>query len=264
MASIEVIGVRKEYDTGADRPAFCALDAVSFQVKDGEFVCLLGPSGCGKTTLLNILSGLDTRYTGRVLFNGKLRAPAEMPAVHIGYIFQEPRLLPWLTVRQNLEFVLESEGYPREEWEERVRRYLELVGLWNYRDYYPAQLSGGMAQRVSLARAFAVDPDVLLMDEPFSALDELTARKMRRELLHIWSRLQKTVIFVTHNAYEAVYLADRIFLMTKSPGSIYDEITIPLARPRRYSDPQIFALNARIVNDFLRHNYEETDVSELL
>jgi ABC-type nitrate/sulfonate/bicarbonate transport system ATPase subunit len=183
--------------------------------------------------------------------------------VHIGYIFQEPRLLPWRTIAQNLQFALESAKYPRKEWEERIRAYLELVGLWTYKDYYPSQLSGGMAQRVSLARAFVVDPDILLMDEPFSSLDELTARKMRRELLTIWSQCRKTVVFVTHNAYEAVYLADRIFLMTKSPGSIYTEMTIPLDRPRRYSDSQLFTLTARLVHDFLRHN-EEEDVSELL
>jgi NitT/TauT family transport system ATP-binding protein len=264
MASIEVTKLRKEYSVGTNRAGFCALNDITLQVQDSEFVCLLGPSGCGKTTLLNILSGLDKRYAGTVQYNGKPVSPSDKQAVLIGYIFQEPRLLPWLTVRQNLQFVLESERRTWEDWEQRVRNYLELVGLWSYRDYYPSQLSGGMAQRVSLARAFVVEPDILLMDEPFSSLDELTARKMRRELLNIWDRFQKTVLFVTHNAYEAVYLADRILLMTHNPGSIYDEITIPLPRPRRYSDPQLFQLNARIVNDFLTHNYDEDDVSELL
>ncbi|MGQ4808717.1 Bicarbonate transport ATP-binding protein CmpD [Candidatus Entotheonellaceae bacterium PAL068K] len=264
MASIAVARLRKAYQAGSNQPEYWALNEVFFQVQDGEFVCILGPSGCGKTTLLNILSGLDTGYTGSVQFNGKPASPATRREVHIGYMFQEPRLLPWLTVCQNLQFVLQSEGCPRQEWEERLRNYLELVGLWRYRDYYPAQMSGGMAQRASLARAFAVDPAILLMDEPFSSLDELTARKMRREILSIWNRFRKTVVFVTHNAYEAVYLADRILLMTQSPGSIYDEITIPFPRPRHYNDPQLFQLHASLVNDFLLHNYADDDVRELL
>ncbi len=264
MASIEVEKVRKVYDAGSKRPGCCALNQVTFQVQDGEFVCFLGPSGCGKSTLLNILSGLDTGYTGRVQFNGIPLSSMDRQEIRIGYIFQEPRLLPWLTVRQNLQFVLEADRRTRHDWAERLRNYLELVGLWSYRDYYPAQLSGGMAQRVALARAFAVAPDILLMDEPFSSLDELTARKMRRELLTIWEQLHKTVVFVTHNGYEAVYLADRLFLMTQSPGSIYEEVTIPLPRPRRYSDPQIFQLSTSIVSDFLARNDTDDDVSELL
>jgi NitT/TauT family transport system ATP-binding protein len=228
----------------ADR--LVALDHANLEVGENEFVCILGPSGCGKSTILNILSGLDTDFTGQVQLS---RAQRSEP---VGYVFQEPRLLPWLTVEKNIHFALESAGIPRSDWVERSRTQLELVGLTGFEHRHPHQLSGGMQQRASIARALAVDPPLLLMDEPFSGLDELTARSLRKLLLGLWERTHKTVLFVTHNCFEATYLADRILLMTKRPGKVYDEVRVDLPRPRDYDDPTVFALSASIVKDFLR------------
>lgn len=255
MATIEAKGLAKAFPAEG-RGLFFALRDLDFFVGDGEFVCLLGPSGCGKSTLLNILSGLDRAYQGTVAFDGvplgKTQADSR-EGPRVGYLFQEPRLLPWRNVRGNIEFALESEGIPRIQWEELVDTHLQFVGLKGFVRYYPHQLSGGMQQRVAIARAFAVDPDVLLMDEPFNALDELTARRMRRELLSIWTRHRKTVVFVTHNSFEATYLADRILLMTNCPGAIYREVSVAMPRPRSYDDTELFRVNAELVRDFLAH-----------
>jgi NitT/TauT family transport system ATP-binding protein len=222
-----------------------ALDHANLQVAESEFVCILGPSGCGKSTILNILSGLDTSFTGQVEVTGSAHAS------RIGYVFQEPRLLPWLTIEKNIHFALESLGIPRGSWDGRTREQLNLVGLKDFAHSYPHQLSGGMQQRASIARALAVDPALLLMDEPFSGLDEITARTMRQELLRIWYQARKTVLFVTHNSFEATFLADRILVMTRRPGRIYREIPIDLPRPRDYDDPAVFALSTSIVKEFL-------------
>ena len=257
MATIEVKGLAKAFPAEGGS-LLRALRDLDFFIGDGEFVCLLGPSGCGKSTLLNILSGLDPAYQGTVVFEGvPLKQTDRSGGPRVGYLFQEPRLLPWRTVRGNIEFALESEGIPKAEWQAVVETHLRLVGLQGFAGYYPHQLSGGMQQRVAIARAFAVDPDVLLMDEPFNALDELTARRMRRELLSVWSCYKKTVLFVTHNSFEATYLADRILLMTSCPGAIYRDVPITLPRPRSYDDPEIFRLNAELVRDFLAHVGEE-------
>jgi NitT/TauT family transport system ATP-binding protein len=222
-----------------------ALDHANLQVGENEFVCILGPSGCGKSTILNILSQLDTDFTGQVEV-----ARADRSAT-IGYIFQEPRLLPWLTVEQNIQFALKSVGAPRAEWSERIGRYLGLVELTGFEHRYPHELSGGMQQRAAIARALAVDPPLLLMDEPFSGLDEITARSLRKLLLELWEYTHKTVLFVTHNCFEATFLADRILLMTRRPGRVYDEVRVDLPRPRDYDDPAVFAFSASIVKEFL-------------
>jgi len=257
MATIEAKGLAKAFPAAGGGHLY-ALREVDFFIGDGEFVCLLGPSGCGKSTLLNIVSRLDTAYQGSVLFDGlSLRELDSREGPRVGYLFQESRLLPWRTVRGNIEFALESEGIPKTRWREVLATHLRLVGLEGFADYYPYQLSGGMQQRVAVARAFAVDPDVLLMDEPFNALDEITARRMRRELLSIWSCYRKTVLFVTHNAFEATYLADRILVMTRCPGAIYREVSVALPRPRSYDDPDLFRLTAELVRDFLAHIGED-------
>ncbi len=224
-----------------------ALDEVSFQVEENEFLCILGPSGCGKSTLLNIFSGLDMPSDGSVTIR---TGPSGRPSV--GYIFQEARLLPWRTVMQNVHFVVDPLPLAAAEAKRRITESLELVGLANFAHAYPHELSGGMQQRVSLARALATDPEILLMDEPFSSLDEITAREMRNMLLDLWERKKKTIVFVTHNMFEAAFLSDRILLMTRRPGKIYRTVVTGLPRPRNYDDPKVFAVSVNVSRDFLR------------
>ena len=230
-----------------------ALQDVSFEVAENEFLCILGPSGCGKSTILNILSGLEPVTAGDVTIHGRDRSANFL----IGYIFQEPRLLPWLTARENVKFAVDQLHLPQTDSEARIRESLELVGLTKFSSAYPHELSGGMQQRVAIARAFAVDPHILLMDEPFSSLDEITARGMRKLLLELWEQRRKTIMFVTHNMFEAAFLSDRILLMTRHPGTIYKAITTGLARPRDYEDPEIFAVSTKIARDFLREIGDE-------
>jgi len=252
-ASIEVRQISKRY--GGKGNGWRALDGASFSVRHGEFVCILGPSGCGKSTLLNILSGLDNQYDGSVSILGRPIADQIANGVRIAYVFQEPRLMPWRTVRANIEFVLQAGGFAAAEWKERIDRCLALVDLTPFGDFYPLQLSGGMQQRASIARAFATEPDILLMDEPFSALDELTARRLRQQLLTIWNRFRSTVVFVTHNAFEATFLSDRILMMTKGPGARFcDETDLrDLPRPRSYEDVRIFEASRAVVEKLVSH-----------
>ena len=237
QAAIEVASLRKGF-TGRDGVPHAVLKNLDLVVGAGEFLCILGPSGCGKSTLLNILAGLDKVYEGRV----------SRHAGRIGYLFQEPRLLPWLTADGNLDFALASCRVPESRRDELKSRYLAMTGLTAYRDYYPHQISGGMAQRLALVRALCVEPGILLMDEPFSGLDELTARRIRLDLLTIWQETRKTIVFVTHNAYEACFLADRILVM--SGGAFRQEIRVPIARPRSYDDPAVFEFSREVIKAF--------------
>ncbi|HZV50532.1 MAG TPA: ABC transporter ATP-binding protein [Candidatus Dormibacteraeota bacterium] len=240
-----VLSVRrlgKTYRSRAGARPVPALDGVSFSVAGGEFVCLLGPSGCGKSTVLNILAGLDRAFTGEAGLG---------PGVRIGVVFQSPRLLPWLTVRQNLLFALETSAVPRAEWEVRADDWLQRVGLGPFAHVHPHELSGGMQHRAAVARAFAVDPDLLLMDEPFTGLDEFTARAMRRELLQLWRETRRSVLFVTHNCFEACYLADRILVMSAGPGRIRDEIVVDLPRPRDDESPELFERSVAVTRTVL-------------
>jgi ABC-type nitrate/sulfonate/bicarbonate transport system ATPase subunit len=214
-----------------------------------EFVCILGRSGCGKSTLLNAIAGLDRDYRGSIAIDGK-EIEGGKPPVRIAYLFQEPRLLPWLTAEKNVDFVLRSCRVPAAEWRARKDRYFAMTGLDRFRAYYPHQLSGGMAQRLALVRGLCTEPDILLMDEPFSGLDELTARRLRVDLLSIWRETRKTVIFVTHNAFEATFLADRILIMVA--GEFRAEIPVRITRPRDYDDPGIFDINRSVVRQFLQ------------
>jgi NitT/TauT family transport system ATP-binding protein len=252
-ASIEVKQVSKLY--GGQRNGWKALDGASFSVRHGEFVCILGPSGCGKSTLLNILGGLDDQYEGDASILGRPVHEQIANGVRVAYVFQEPRLMPWRTVRSNIEFVLQAAGFASSEWKERIDNCLTLVELADFGDFYPLQLSGGMQQRASIARAFAIEPEVLLMDEPFSALDELTARRLRQQLLTIWSRFRSTVLFVTHNAFEATFLSDRILMMTKGPGARFcDEVNLrDLTRPRSYEDVRVFEASRAVVERLVGH-----------
>jgi len=206
-----------------------ALRSVSFIVRDGELACLVGASGCGKTTLLRIIAGLEQPTCGTVLLDGK---PIVAPGPDRGMVFQEFALLPWRTVLKNIELGLEIQGVGFETRREIADHYVDLVGLRGFENKYPRELSGGMKQRAAIARSLANDPKVLLMDEPFGSLDAQTRNIMQEELLRIWSKTEKTIIFVTHNVDEAVYLADRIILLTARPASVREIFEVRLPRPR--------------------------------
>ena len=225
-----------------------ALDSINLQVKAGEFLCIVGPSGCGKSTLLHLIAGLHQPSQGQVLVDDKL---VDAPGTDRILIFQELGLFPWLTVGQNVEFGMKMTHVPKSEREEKIRYYLRLVHLSQFRNSYIHQLSGGMRQRVALARALATEPDVLLMDEPFAALDAQTRDLLHDELERIWAETGRTIIFVTHNVREAVRLGDRVALFTFRPGRIKREYDINLPRPRHLEDVTV-AKSAREILDDLR------------
>ena len=212
-----------------DEGELVAIENIDLEVVSGEFVCLLGPSGCGKTTILRIIAGLDTPTAGRICLEGKAISG---PGSDRGMVFQEFALFPWRTVRKNVEFGMEMKKVPKEERHRISQKYIDLVGLDGFENAHPYELSGGMKQRVGIARALANEPEVLLMDEPFGALDAQTRNLMQKELLRIWQETKKTVIFVTHSVDEAVFLADRIVIMSARPGTVSEIYTIPWSRPR--------------------------------
>jgi NitT/TauT family transport system ATP-binding protein len=229
-----VRNVRKVFGEGAER--YLALDGIQLEVSQGEFVCLLGPSGCGKSTLLNILAGFERASEGSVDFEG---APVRGAGRDRVMFFQDAgaALLPWLSVEENVRFALRVRKLPKAGWPAIIEKYLAMVGLQEHRRKFPSQLSGGMRQRLQIARALAVEPKVLLMDEPFGALDALTRRRMHGFLLEIWQRTGKTIVFVTHDIAEAVTLADRICVMSVGPGSrIVEVVRVELPRPRDLAD----------------------------
>ena len=238
---IEIRSVTKRYGEG--EYGAIALENVSLSVSDNEFVSLLGRSGCGKTTLLNIVGGFVAPTSGTVLVNGK---PVTGPGGGKGMVFQQPALFPWLTALGNVEFAGRSRGVPKDERRATATQLLELVGLKGSEHKYPAALSGGMQQRVSLARALALDPDILLMDEPFGALDEMTRLEMQDELLRVWNTRRKTVLFVTHSISEAIILSDRVIALDANPGRVRREHFIDIPRPRKRSDPRLIALQEEI------------------
>ena len=221
------------------------LRGASLRVEAGEFVCLLGPSGSGKSTILNLVAGLARPTSGRVLEG---EAPVAGPGPDRAVVFQDAALFPWLTLRKNVEFPLELQGIKGQARARRSEELLRLVHLWRFQDRYPHELSGGMRQRGAIARALAGDPAVLLMDEPFAALDAQTREILQGEVERIWSATRKTVIFVTHNVREAVRLADRVVLMGTRPGRILHEEAIDLPRPRSAGDPRVAALASGVAN----------------
>jgi NitT/TauT family transport system ATP-binding protein len=225
-----------------------ALDHINLQVHAGEFVCVVGPSGCGKSTLLHLIAGLHPQTSGQILIDGK---PVQGPGTDRIMIFQEHALFPWLTVGQNVEFGMKMKGIAKAEREEKTRYYLKLVHLAKFEKSYIHQLSGGMRQRVAIARALATEPDVLLMDEPFAALDAQTRDLLHDELERIWSETGRTIIFVTHNVREAIRLGDRVVLLTFRPGRVKSEFPVDLPRPRHLEDPTV-ARAAREILDELR------------
>jgi NitT/TauT family transport system ATP-binding protein len=227
---VQVAGVGLIYKTSGQDVV--ALSDVSIEVKPGRFVVLVGPSGCGKSSLLMMMAGLRPQTSGTILING---APIDVPDPdRVGVVFQEPSLFPWLTAEENVEFPLTLRGAARKERRIKAEEALQLVGLDGFGKRHPHELSGGMKQRVSIARGLAQDPPVLLMDEPFAALDEQTRMTMGDELLRIWAATGKTIIFVTHSLTEAVYLADEVVVMSARPGRIVDRLDVALPRPRTF------------------------------
>jgi NitT/TauT family transport system ATP-binding protein len=238
MAEIKVSHLHKEFGLGDDK--VIALEDVSLEVGGHVFVSIVGPSGCGKSTFLNVLTGIEspTRGTVQITHNGREAFP--------GYVFQSPRLLPWRSVMDNLIFVHKDRS---EGTRQKCQRYLDMVGLGDRAKKYPAELSGGMQQRVGIARAFSIEPDVLFMDEPFSHLDAITARSLRRELHGMWEATGKTVLFVTHDVGEAVELSNRIVVFAKG-GRIKDDITIDLPFPRDPADEKVAIAKAQVLKKF--------------
>lgn len=223
---------------------FIALEKVNFEVVEGEFVCLLGPSGCGKTTLLRLAAGLDSPTEGEIFLDGKKIIGVNREC---GFVFQEYVLFPWRTVRGNIEFGPEVKGMPKEERERISEYYTDLVGLRGFENHYPHELSGGMKQRVGIARAYANNPKLLLMDEPFGALDAQTRNLMQGELLRIWEKEHISALFVTHSVDEAVFLADRIIVMSARPGTVKEIFNVDLPRPRVRTSPEANALRDSIL-----------------
>ena len=239
---IEAAGVGRTFTSHAGLTE--ALSDMSLSIEAGEFVSIIGPSGCGKSTFLRIVGDLVEPSAGTVRVNGKSTRQARLDRDY-GIVFQSPVLYEWRTVIENVRLPLELAGRPKAQWEDRSRALLSLVGLDDFRNHYPSQLSGGMQQRVSIARALALNPSILLMDEPFGALDEISRDRMNRELLEVWSKTAATVLFVTHSIAEAVFLSSRVVVMTPRPGRIGRVVTIDLPRPRTdriRTDPHFFEL----------------------
>jgi NitT/TauT family transport system ATP-binding protein len=253
---IDVKGVNKVFKT--DNREVVALREINLQIPQGQFVCLLGPSGCGKSTLLNAVAGFSLPSSGEITADGKLITG---PGPERGMVFQEYALFPWMTVEKNITFGLEVKGMAQSEIKQRVDQLLAMLSLSDFRARYPKDLSGGMRQRVAIARVLALDSPIMLMDEPFGALDALTRRNLQDELLRIWSELKKTIIFVTHSIEEAIYLADRIVVMTYRPGTVKRDLIVELPRLRDPASAEFNALKrelgALVMEEQQRHHSDE-------
>jgi sulfonate transport system ATP-binding protein len=243
QASVEIRGVSKTFQV--DGSDIRVLDAVSFSVAPGEFVSVVGPSGCGKSTLLRLVAGLETPDRGEIVVDG---APVTGPSLSRGIVFQDHRLFPWLTVAANVQLGLLKAELSQANKRDAAQRLIELVGLVGFENAYPRQLSGGMAQRAAIARSLAAQPRILLLDEPFGALDSLTRSRMQSELLRIWEREAVTMILVTHDVAEAVFLSDRIVVMDQQPGRIRDVLPVDLPKPRERREPGFAALSGRLLD----------------
>ena len=233
-----------------DGSELSVLEHLSFEVHDKEFVCILGSSGCGKTTLLRLIAGLDEARSGSIILDGE---EMKGPSPKVGFVFQEYSLFPWRRVIDNIAFGLEMKGMGREERYRIAEHYLDLVNLAQFRNSYPSELSGGMRQRVAVVRALALDPILLLMDEPFGALDAQTRNMLQKELLGIWEKTRKTVVFITHSVDEAVFLSDRIIVLTPRPGRICRIFPVELPRPRDRTSVE-FGQVRRDVLDLINQN----------
>jgi ABC-type nitrate/sulfonate/bicarbonate transport system ATPase subunit len=248
MSQLSIQGVSRTF-TSEKGKSTQALLPVDFDVKENDFVTILGPSGCGKSTMLRIVAGLDHPTSGRVLLDGR---PVEGPGADRGMVFQSYTLFPWLTIEQNIRFGLRERGMPESQQKERAQYFIAKVGLRGFEQHFPKQLSGGMQQRTAIARALANDPKILLMDEPFGALDNQTRVLMQELLLGIWEAERKTVMFVTHDIDEAIFMANRVAVFSARPGRIKSEIAVNLPHPRHYTiktSPEFMDLKARLTEE---------------
>ena len=248
MSQLSIQGVSRTF-TSEKGKSTQALLPVDFDVKENDFVTILGPSGCGKSTMLRIVAGLDHPTSGRVLLDGR---PVEGPGADRGLVFQSYTLFPWLTIEQNIRFGLRERGMPESQQKERAQYFIAKVGLRGFEQHFPKQLSGGMQQRTAIARALANDPKILLMDEPFGALDNQTRVLMQELLLGIWEAERKTVMFVTHDIDEAIFMANRVAVFSARPGRIKSEIAVNLPHPRHYTiktSPEFMDLKARLTEE---------------
>jgi len=265
-SAIQIQNVGKSFPVKTSRKraedGFVALENISLEIKAGEFFVIVGPSGCGKSTLLDLLGGLTRPTSGRILIGG---SPVTGPALDRGLVFQQYALFPWRTAQKNVEFGLEAKGVPSRERADRAKRFLHMVGLAEFHDRYPHELSGGMKQRVAIARSLAYDPDVLLMDEPFAALDAQTREILQGELLRIWEESGKTIVFITHGIDEAVYLGQRVAVMTPRPGRIKQVIDVPLESRSREEDlhatPEFSRLRHEVWSS-LRDEFRQAQILE--
>lgn len=248
MPTISIKNVSKVYE-GEDGNPVQALQNINLEIADGEFVCIVGPSGCGKSTLLEIVAGLQKHTEGSVFLDD---TQINGPSRDIGVVFQDAALFPWRTIKKNILYGMETAGVSKKEQEEKLEYYLQLMGLQGFENKYPSQLSGGMRQRAGIARTLIMNPKVTLMDEPFSAVDHLTRCTLQEELIRIREKEKRTVLFVTHDINEAVYLADRVILLTPRPGKIQAEYRIKLPHPRSRMDEYLVQTASRIVADISR------------
>lgn len=251
---VELNNVHKEFKKGKDQK-LQVLKGINFNIEEGEFVSLLGPSGCGKSTVLKLIAGLDGATSGEVRVNGE---KVTKPGTDRIVVFQEGGLFPWMTVKENVAYGLNLKKIPKAEVEQKAVDGLQMVHLGNFADAYPYELSGGMKQRVAIARALVMDPEVLLMDEPFAALDEQTRLVLHKELQNIWRKTGNTILFITHNIREALTLSDRVLLMSTRPGQIKESFTVQAARPRDPADSVIVDLEKRVMTEL------ETEMEKVL
>ena len=241
--NVSKVFVNRKYGHGV-----VALNNINLSIAEKEFVCIIGPSGCGKSTLLHMIAGFERPTSGNILINNK---EIHAPSPELGMIFQESSLLPWMSVRENIEFGLAIQGFPRGERKDIARHYLNLVGLEGFDRARPHELSGGMKQKVAIARTLALDPAILLMDEPFGALDEQTKKRLDFELLELWQQRKKTILFITHSIEEAILLADRIILFTVRPGRIQHELQLTLPRPRDIFSKEVVEIRRQLLQELM-------------
>jgi NitT/TauT family transport system ATP-binding protein len=249
MGNLEIRDLNQSFPRD-DGSQLVVLDHLSFDVKDKEFVCILGSSGCGKTTLLRLIAGLDVARAGSIILDGE---EIKGPNPKVGFVFQEYSLFPWRNVIDNIAFGLEMNGIPKEDRYRIAEHYLDLVNLSQFKTSYPSELSGGMRQRIAVARALALEPVLLLMDEPFGALDAQTRNMLQKELLDIWDKTRKTIIFITHSVDEAVFLADRIIVLTPRPGRICQIFPVELKRPRDRTSVEFAQVRRQVLDLIGQH-----------